>query len=81
MGAGRDLTQRGDEDGLFGTTFEGGLEIESQPSFALMGTGVPSSCRKTTAGFFAVFDLEYFSLFLLFPEEATTGGVGEARAD
>ena len=81
MGAGRHLTWRGDEDGLFGSAFEGGLEVESQPGFALMGIGVPSSCRKTTAGLFAVFDLEYLSLFLLFPDEAATGGVGEAPAD
>ena len=81
MGAGRHLTRRGDEDGLFGIAFEGGLEVESQPGFALMGIGVPSSCKKTTAGFIAVFDLECFSLFLLFPEETTTGGVGEAPAD
>ena len=81
MGAGRHLTRRGDEDGLFGSAFEGGLEVESQPGFALMGIGVPSSCRKTTAGLFAVFDLEYLSLFLLFPDEAATGGVGEAPAD
>ena len=81
MGAGRHLTRRGDEDGLFGSAFEGGLEVESQPGFALMGIGVPSSCRKTTAGLFAVFDLKYFSLFLLFPKETTTGGVGEAPAD
>ena len=72
---------RGVEDELFGAPFEEGLEIESQPGFALMGTGVPSSCRKTTAGFFADFDLKYLSLFPLFPKEATTGGVGESPAD
>ena len=81
MGAGRHLTRRGDEDGLFGGAFEGGLEIESQPGFALMGIGVPSSCTKITAGFFADLYLECFSLFLLFPEETTTGGVGELPAD
>ena len=80
MGAGRHLTRRGDEDGLFGSAFEGGLEIESQPGFALMGTGVPSSCRNITAGF-ADFDLVYLSFFPLFPEETTTGGVGETPAD
>ena len=81
MGAGRHLTRRGDEDGLFGGAFEGGLEIESQPGFALMGIGVPSSCTKITAGFLADLYLEYFPPFPLFPEEATTGGVGESPAD
>ena len=82
MGAGRHLTRRGDEDGLFGSAFEGGLEVESQPGFALMGTGVPSSCKNTATGFFfADFDLDSLSFLPLFPKETTTGGVGETPAD
>ena len=82
MGAGNDWTIRGIEDELFGTTAEGGLEIESQPGFALMGTGVPSSCKNTATGFFfADFDLDSLSFLPLFPEETTTGGVGETPAD
>ena len=53
---------KGVEDEVVGAPVDGGLEIESQPSAALTGMGVPSSCRKTTGDFFADFFLNNFSL-------------------